>query len=105
MIMNRRLSQFALRASAKRFLSSRTRSTVPIISNFAGISPAWRPFAPIADEILGSRFTDEFSDETCRRLARTVDEAPMDCKESLKDFQIQINLPGNLISMNINQLS
>ena len=91
-IMNQRFYQMAIRSG--RFFSAKTRSKPTHIGDFSGISPAWRPFGPIAGDVLGTRFTDEFDDESCKRLARTVDEAPMDCKESLKDFHIQINLPG-----------
>ena len=101
--MNSRFYQMAVRGG--RSFSAKTRTKPSSIGDFSGISPAWRPFGPIANDVLGTRFTDEFDDESCRRLARTVDEAPMDCKESLKDFHIQINLPGKFIDYQLAHLS
>lgn len=102
-VMNRFLYSPTARSSMRRFFSAKTRTnglkiSKPGATSFAGLSPLWRPFGPLADEILGSRFTDEFDESSLSRFSRVADEAPMDCKESHKDFQIQINLPGTLNS-------
>lgn len=106
-MMNRGLNSAVIRGSLRRAFSNKnkaqpvtrngilgTLSQPSTISGYAGIPQAWRPFDPIADEILGSRFTDEWNEAAVNRFSRVVDEAPLDCKESLKDFQLQINLPG-----------
>ena len=90
-----------VRSFAKKSQSQSPTIVLPTLqSTFPGFSPAtrnpllsplWSPFAPIANSILGSRFTDEFEN----LLPFTVDQdVALDIAESPNTYHMQLDVPG-----------